>query len=598
MSPRWPLGASLRAAALVGAVVGLAAPAAAWEPIAGSRPTWVLPAPYRVQSSGSADLGGLGPSADVLREAFGEWTAVACVDLVVEDRGTTEAPPGVFDGTSVVGWLEADWPHSPSAIGVTSARWGAVLLEADVALNGVDFVWTEGDVALPEVDARSLLVHETGHFLGLDHTDVPGAAMWPTYVGGVVGLGPDDEAGICALYPGEGRDCTVDGCPTGRVCEDGVCVPEAGDGSFCAPCEESGDCVGEESFCLAYPDGRFCGRACEGDADCGAPEGRCAITAEGPQCVRFVDGEPSCEGARIGCRRDTDCADTEVCRSGSCRPEASSGAGLAEPCADDGDCRSGACLDGLCTRSCDQLDPASCPDGTYCDLAAGTSCIAGSCVPGEPGGRVDGATCDADTDCAGLSCVDGVCAAPCVPGGVEGCPAGRACQVGERACQGACQLAADLGDPCEVDLDCASRLCVVDEEEAFCSRLCAPGVPEECPARFACEPSGDVGVCVPEAGGLGSPCEGSVDCLSGLCVQAGATGFCSRFCDDEAPCPGDAYRCVGTDDPSRSVGRPGGGGCGCRAVGGRSSPWLAVGAIGVVLLLAARRRRRPCASGG
>lgn len=574
----------------LGVTIAVAGSARGWEPIAANRPTWPDGAPYALQEDGSVDLGGFAASRAFVDQAFADWAAVSCTSLSLDPRGPTDAAPGTFDGLSVVGWVEAGWPHSRTAIGITSARWGARIIEADIELNAVDFEWSTGDVSLPVVDTYSLVLHEAGHALGLDHTDVLGSAMWPTYVGGVVPLAADDELGICALYPDDGIGCDLTGCPAGQRCEvDGSCVPEVGDGGVCAPCATSDDCGGPGDACLTYPSGAtFCGRACVDDDDCPGEEGRCAGSELGPQCVRFVDGEASCEGVVPACRRDSDCPGEGLCDLGSCVPPGA-GAGLGAGCAADDDCASGRCLAGACTRTCDWAEPASCPSGFYCDEEAFSSCAAGACVAGEAGERPLGASCGRDTQCAGLACVDGRCAEPCVPGGVQACPVGTVCQVGALSCQGACADALVLGDVCAMDRDCASRLCVVDGDDAYCSRFCTDADP--CPSDFACETMGDASLCVPLLASLGETCERGGDCLSGLCIRDDPDRYCTRNCNDElAPCP-EGFRCVATSDGSEQVCQPRPG-CGCQAPGASGEPLSAAWLLAAMLLAGLGRRRR------
>jgi hypothetical protein len=53
------------------------------------------------------------------------------------------------------------------------------------------------------LDIETTALHELGHLLGLNHSDVPGAVMWPTvsYNFTLRTLQPYDLAGIRALYP-------------------------------------------------------------------------------------------------------------------------------------------------------------------------------------------------------------------------------------------------------------------------------------------------------------------------------------------------------------------------------------------------------------
>ncbi|XP_047331016.1 metalloendoproteinase 2-MMP-like [Impatiens glandulifera] len=64
-----------------------------------------------------------------------------------------------------------------------------------------DETWADG--AVPRTyDIGTVGLHELGHVLGLGHSNVPSAVMWPYIVQGTTkGLDPDDIAGIRALYP-------------------------------------------------------------------------------------------------------------------------------------------------------------------------------------------------------------------------------------------------------------------------------------------------------------------------------------------------------------------------------------------------------------
>jgi hypothetical protein len=57
------------------------------------------------------------------------------------------------------------------------------------------------------VDLYSVVLHETGHALGLGHSDNPGAVMYP-YYRLQTGLTPDDIAGIQAIYGKSGQTST------------------------------------------------------------------------------------------------------------------------------------------------------------------------------------------------------------------------------------------------------------------------------------------------------------------------------------------------------------------------------------------------------
>ncbi|MDA0748771.1 MAG: beta-propeller fold lactonase family protein, partial [bacterium] len=69
------------------------------------------------------------------------------------------------------------------------------------------------------IDLQSVLTHELGHFLGLDHSGLQGSpsvrpTMYPFYFGSERSLETDDKAGLAALYPSV---ATLTGTMEGRV---------------------------------------------------------------------------------------------------------------------------------------------------------------------------------------------------------------------------------------------------------------------------------------------------------------------------------------------------------------------------------------------
>ncbi len=519
-----------RIAALAALVTVLSAGlpgARAWTPIASSRPVWCSAAPYSMNSAGSADLD-VATSEMLVRQGMDDWTRVSCTSLNTTYNGRTSRTPGSYEGTSTIGWIESGWRHGSGAIGVTGPSWsGSCIREADMELNGYNYTWITGSGSGGRVNAYSIILHEGGHYYGLGHSSDRGATMYYAYSGGISSLGSDDEAGICALYPGDGpTDCTTTGCPAGEECVDGSCRTITGDGTVCSPCSMSSQCGGSSDYCLAYPDGGgYCGKSCGGDGDCDGSD-RCVGTSGGNQCVRIdSSGRPNCSAATVpDCRTDSDCAATERCNTstGECEARPTDRAALGEPCTTGDDCNSGVCLTtptgGVCTQSCDWLDTTSCPAGFYCDGDATGSCGEGACLAGAAGVGELGDACAADTDCASLMCSLGVCAEPCIPDGTAGCPDGYRCQVGTLPGCGACKVAAAVGEPCELNEDCVSRRCARDGDRTFCTELCTDA--STCPdSSYTCESAGDVSVCVPPAGGAG----GGGGTRGGCgCVAAGA----------------------------------------------------------------------------
>ncbi len=433
--------------AAAAATLSLAGDARAWTPIAGSQPTWSGPAPYSLNQNGSEDLGGYEGTLPIVRQGMDDWARVECSALHTSFEGSTTSVP-FSSGSNVVGWIESGWIDSPSAIGITGPSWGGsgAIVEAHMAMNGVNFTWTTGSGSGSRVNAYSITLHEAGHYYGLGHSSDGSATMYYAYSGGVSTLNADDEAGICALYPGGGGGTTPDG---GGGTEPGP--DPGGDAGFCEPCTSDAQCAGTGSRCLRYPDGSgYCGTACGSDAECDG--GTCETISDGSrQCVRRdSSGAPDCNAA-----------------GGEPAPDPAP-----DPGPDDGaDPGTG---DGGCTGDAD------CAAGERCDPTSG------ACVP-VPRGML-GDACASNEQCASGICAvdveadDSFCTQLCSD--AEPCPTGFECagvEGGSRACR---PMVGGLGDACSAPSDCLSGLCAEDGAGTFCTRECA-GV-GSCPMGFDC----------------------------------------------------------------------------------------------------------------
>jgi len=316
--------------------------------------TWpmaALPVAFALASP-SRDLG-----ADTLAEldvALRTWPLVRCTGWRTKLAGTTTAPAG-DDGTNGVYWHDDAWPSAlvagALAQTVLHTDVNGYLHDADIHVNGAAYRWSL-DGAGATVDARSVLVHELGHALGLGHTTVPGATMNPTHAPGIAwrSLEQDDRDGVCALYPGTGDDgCDAAACPAGFACVARACERRGARAEVCSPCERlPGACegAGDDARCVDLPGGRACARACATDAECGG-RFRCKpTTASGDlQCVP----DDACASGPWPCTADAECAAAgAVCRSGAClaplenadagAPDASVDAGAPQAIAPRGGC--------------------------------------------------------------------------------------------------------------------------------------------------------------------------------------------------------------------------------------------------------------------
>nr|GMC56961.1 metalloendoproteinase 2-MMP-like [Ipomoea batatas]GMC67273.1 metalloendoproteinase 2-MMP-like [Ipomoea batatas] len=125
--------------------------------------------------------------------AFGEWAAKTHFSFSETDFETADLKIALFVGDHGDGY-PFDGPFGVVAHS-TSPTGGAFHIDADEA-------WSVDPSPDLQMDIQSVALHEIGHLLGLAHTNVPGAVMWPSINAGVKlrVLQEDDVQGIRALY--------------------------------------------------------------------------------------------------------------------------------------------------------------------------------------------------------------------------------------------------------------------------------------------------------------------------------------------------------------------------------------------------------------
>jgi hypothetical protein len=241
---------------------------------------WRLPVPYEVNTGSSQELGRQ-TTLDVVNASYANWSAPVCSGYISQFRGETNGLWNSSDRMNTLVWFydAAQRPRElggRATIGVTlSVFSGNDAIDGDILFNGIDHSWTTNAVRNGQVDAVSIITHETGHQLGLNHTPTQSATMYAAYLGGngAASLDLDDIAGVCNLYPsGAELECADDGdCPNGQRCLGGSCVDAAqGAGAIGDPCNGQTGACDDGLFCVRGADGDpFCTRQCGG----GCPEG-------------------------------------------------------------------------------------------------------------------------------------------------------------------------------------------------------------------------------------------------------------------------------------------------------------------------------------
>ena len=145
--------------------------------------------------------------ASVVREAFLSWEDLDCgagrgPSIHFEVIGPVSCNPE-RERINVIAFRDDVWPYAGGVdtLGQTLITFdteSGEIQEVDIEINGTEPISLTGSSGN---DLTSVITHEAGHFLGLDHSTMQGATMEARYHAGLATLEADDVAGVCEIYP-------------------------------------------------------------------------------------------------------------------------------------------------------------------------------------------------------------------------------------------------------------------------------------------------------------------------------------------------------------------------------------------------------------
>lgn len=229
----------LRLVALVVAAL-VATPAHAWNPsgtcASNSKTHWAPGNPNSVWKYSttyqSTDLSSSVVTSK-MQAAFDEWARPGCSEFNASHGTDAPGDPRGSSSDNLLGFYETSWPADlggSNVLAVTFTTWNSsncVIPAADMVVNGVNYKWIDGQpTSGNQADLQAILTHETGHWVGLDHSTYSGSSLNAYYSGGTSErtLTCDDTSGVCALNPSGGNTCINDNyCACGVGCNSGTC---------------------------------------------------------------------------------------------------------------------------------------------------------------------------------------------------------------------------------------------------------------------------------------------------------------------------------------------------------------------------------------
>jgi len=161
-----------------------------------------FPITWRLNPNTGGNVSGNRNLGTVIQTSFATWAAAPNTSISVVRGGDVTSTSTGFNNENLICFVctsDSFDDDGTLAITIITTQNDGTVLDADILFNP-SRTWSTGGAG--GVDIQTIATHEIGHFLGLDHSPVVRAVMYPFAPPSLVTLGYDDVAGLSATYPG------------------------------------------------------------------------------------------------------------------------------------------------------------------------------------------------------------------------------------------------------------------------------------------------------------------------------------------------------------------------------------------------------------
>ena len=163
-----------------------------------------MPINYFISQAGSSQINNDSEFLAV-HAAFQAWANVPTANVRFNYVGPAVLTAGASDTVNLVSFSDTTYPWGSGTLAVTLSYFSSstgIMSEGDILFNPSQSWSTSGESG--RYDIQSVMTHEIGHFLGLDHSGMVSSVMEPFGAQGQVDqrtLQYDDVAGLSEIYP-------------------------------------------------------------------------------------------------------------------------------------------------------------------------------------------------------------------------------------------------------------------------------------------------------------------------------------------------------------------------------------------------------------